>query len=142
MLLLLLSQCKTITVLFINLYQYIKVFQCDTSTFIYTNKFNQYSRLFNIFEHLEDVVNYICLSMHFYLTFKSLSLISILSLFLLTHWTNSAEIHQGLQSQFYLIVEFFIGASKGGSIGSMLASSPRYLSPNPAQGQISVNKYS
>ena len=23
-------------------YQYTKVFQCDTSTFIYTNKFNQY----------------------------------------------------------------------------------------------------
>ena len=27
-----------------NLYQYIKVFQCDMSTYIYTNKFNQYSQ--------------------------------------------------------------------------------------------------
>ena len=26
-----------------NFYQYTKVFQCDMSTFIYTNKFNQYS---------------------------------------------------------------------------------------------------
>ena len=35
------GQCK-ISVFSTNLYQYTQVFQCDTSTFVYTNKFNQY----------------------------------------------------------------------------------------------------